>query len=139
MATLTSRAMSGLRQQVPSSRHSVLRRNLEYHRVANSPRGIAYAVAVLLAQGAPTGLLLTRLARRGKFSWRSVGNEIVSDGATYAYVAGSTTNTDTWLVTAHSNQSRARFATRSVRSTSRRVSEETSLVCLRRARTARRR
>jgi hypothetical protein len=83
--------MPGLRQQVPSSRHSVLRRNLEYHRVANSPRGIAYAVAVLLAQGAPTGLLLTRLARRGKFSWRSVGNEIVSDGATYAYVAGSTT------------------------------------------------
>lgn len=45
----------------------------------------------MLALGAPAGLLLTRLARRGEFSWRVVGNEIVSDGATYAYVAGSTT------------------------------------------------
>jgi diguanylate cyclase (GGDEF)-like protein len=29
--------------------------------------------------------------RRGEFSWHTVGNEIVSDGATYAYVTGSTT------------------------------------------------
>jgi diguanylate cyclase (GGDEF)-like protein len=51
-----------------------------------------YALAgALLALGAPAGLLLTRLMRRGEFSRRTVGCEIVSDGATYAYVAGSTT------------------------------------------------
>jgi diguanylate cyclase (GGDEF)-like protein len=58
----------------------------------SSPRRTSFALAgALLALGAPTGLLLTRLVRRGEFSWRTVGNEIVSDGSTYAYVAGSTT------------------------------------------------
>jgi diguanylate cyclase (GGDEF)-like protein len=42
----------------------------------------------LLASGAPAGLLLTRLVRRRGLSWRDVSDEI--DGATYAYVAGST-------------------------------------------------
>jgi diguanylate cyclase (GGDEF)-like protein len=60
--------------------------------MVNLRRRMSYALAGAgLALGAPTGLLLTRLVRRGEFSWRTVGNEIVADGATYAYVAGSTT------------------------------------------------
>jgi diguanylate cyclase (GGDEF)-like protein len=60
--------------------------------IVKPPRRISYALAGgVLALGAPTGLLLTRLARRGQFSWRTLTNEIVADGATYAYVASSTT------------------------------------------------
>jgi diguanylate cyclase (GGDEF)-like protein len=60
--------------------------------IVKPARRISYALAGgVLALGAPTGLLLTRLVRRREFSWGAVGNEIVSDGATYAYVAASTT------------------------------------------------
>lgn len=56
------------------------------------PRRISYALTgALLALGSPAGLLLMRLVRRGELSWRTVSGEIARDGATYAYVAGSTT------------------------------------------------
>jgi hypothetical protein len=69
--------MSDLRQQLPSSRHRMLRHHLEYHGIANSPRRIAYAVAgALLAQGAPTGLL----HRKFIDTWRNYGVVDVMNG-----------------------------------------------------------
>lgn len=75
--------MSGLPRSGTSSRLSGL---------PAENRLVSYALAgALLALGAPTGLLLTRLMCRGEFSWHTASNEFVSDGATYLYVAASTT------------------------------------------------
>ena len=56
-----------------------------------SHRGLAYAaMGMLMAAGAPCGLLLFRWAQRGEASLRWLHGEIVSDLALYTYVTVST-------------------------------------------------